>query len=452
MTDLFTVRGAQATPLTPVNLRDAGLQERAHLQEWGVGDPQNRGVGLHGGTTAYDRWTGSGGAKARERLDILGLDSAGRLVVVELKRDDAPTDTHLQAITYAALVSRFTLETLADAHAAWLTHRGTPTDSDDARTRLLEHADELDPDLLRRPRIVLLAGSFPRQVTHTAVWLSEMGLDIELIEVTAWRHGDSVLAGFNRRWPTPELEEFTLSPARAIAEQVTQKVEQRTRAANAVRRLVDAGTLPDGAELRLTPQHGSTASQRVAIEAWVAEDPDRGRATWRNDASAPLTWAVDGSHWLPTTLARRILLEGADTTVESLRGTAWWSDEQGRSLAEIADSVPGKTGRDWSDLHTALDAIPPGYWTTYGDLAQLVGTGAQALGQHIAKCPQCANAHRVLNTDGRVSPGFQWSDPSRTEKPQDLLAEEGVPLVDGVADQSRRLGPQQLAEAIRALG
>jgi alkylated DNA nucleotide flippase Atl1 len=89
---------------------------------------------------------------------------------------------------------------------------------------------------------------------------------------------------------------------------------------------------------------------------------------------------------------------------------------------------------------------------TPSDLAQLVGTGAQALGQHIARCPQCTNAHRVLNTDGRVSPGFQWSDSSRTEKPEDLLADEGVPLADGVADQSRRLGPQQLAEAARALG
>ncbi|WP_328949275.1 hypothetical protein OG778_14505 [Streptomyces sp. NBC_00184] len=54
-----------------------------------------------------------GRGAARDRLDVLGLDATGRLVVVELKRGTADRDVHLQAITYAALVSRFDLGTLA---------------------------------------------------------------------------------------------------------------------------------------------------------------------------------------------------------------------------------------------------------------------------------------------------------------------------------------------------
>lgn len=55
---------------------------------------------------------------------MLGLDATGRLVVVELKRGAADRDVHLQAITYAALVSRFDLDTLTQAHRDFLSRRG----------------------------------------------------------------------------------------------------------------------------------------------------------------------------------------------------------------------------------------------------------------------------------------------------------------------------------------
>ncbi|MBK6855026.1 MAG: MGMT family protein [Microthrixaceae bacterium] len=34
-------------------------------------------------------------------------------------------------------------------------------------------------------------------------------------------------------------------------------------------------------------------------------------------------------------------------------------------------------------MHAALAAIPDGRWTTFGDLAALAGTAAQAFGNHI---------------------------------------------------------------------
>jgi RecB family endonuclease NucS len=37
-----------------------------------------------------------------DRLDVLGLDRGGRLVVVELQRDRAPDTVTMQAINYAA--------------------------------------------------------------------------------------------------------------------------------------------------------------------------------------------------------------------------------------------------------------------------------------------------------------------------------------------------------------
>src|SRR5439155_9535106 len=141
-------------------------------------------------------------------------------------------DVHLQAITYAALVSRFTLETLAEAHVQHRARRGEHLTNAEASDRILEHiGGDPDPDVLRRPRLVLIAGSFPRQVTHTAVWLSEMGVDISLVSVTAWRVDGRVVAGFTKVYPTPEVEEFTLAPARAEARVASEKAAERSRAA-----------------------------------------------------------------------------------------------------------------------------------------------------------------------------------------------------------------------------
>jgi RecB family endonuclease NucS len=39
-------------------------------------------------------------------LDVLGLDRDGRLVVVELKRDQAPDTVDMQALKYGSLVKQ----------------------------------------------------------------------------------------------------------------------------------------------------------------------------------------------------------------------------------------------------------------------------------------------------------------------------------------------------------
>ncbi|WP_238419372.1 hypothetical protein [Streptomyces taklimakanensis] len=100
-------------------------------------------------TAEFDRWADTEGVPARDRLDILGLDATGRLVVVELKRGMADRDVHLQSITYAALVSRFGLDTLAQAHRDFLARREKALDLDACRQRLLDHVDgKWSPELL----------------------------------------------------------------------------------------------------------------------------------------------------------------------------------------------------------------------------------------------------------------------------------------------------------------
>jgi len=79
------------------------------------------------------------------------------------------------------MASRFTPDIVADQHARFLRQRGGQIDETEAREQLETHTGfELSADRLRQPRIVLLATEFPYTVTATAVWLSEMGIDITL--------------------------------------------------------------------------------------------------------------------------------------------------------------------------------------------------------------------------------------------------------------------------------
>jgi hypothetical protein len=48
-------------------------------------------------------------------------------------------------------------------------------------------AATLDPDMLRQPRIVLVASAFPPAVTASVVWLSEMGPYVTLVRIQAYR-------------------------------------------------------------------------------------------------------------------------------------------------------------------------------------------------------------------------------------------------------------------------
>ena len=442
---VFATTGPKATPAVPVTLAEAGIKERTDLQEWVIAHPEVIGDDVCIVTAEYDQWAADDGQSAKERLDVLGLDASGRLVVVELKRGSDPY-IHQQAITYAAMAAGFSEETLAAVHAAFLTKRGTPTTAEQALALLRDHAGgELDPDILAVPRIVLVASNFPAQVATTVLFLTGFGLDITLCQVQAYSSGGQVHVIFDPIYPTPGIETAQLTPARKQAAAATQKAQDKERATSAARTIVEEGLLEDGTLLTLTTTSEVVPEVRAAVTAWVEQDPARGTATWVNNPKQPLLWSNDGQAWQPTTLIRHILKEaaGIDRTV---RGTAWWVTEEGENLAEVAGIASGTQGRDWSDLHELIETIGPGEWASYGDLGEVLGLPGRPIGTHIGRCGSCPDgAWRVLAFDGRPSGAFHWPDPKDTRSVQDVLASEGLKFTDaGRAEPTRRLTAQVL--------
>lgn len=102
----------------------------------------------------------------------------------------------------------------------------------------------------------------------------------------------------------------------------------------------------------------------------------------------------------------------------------------------------------WDVLEAAVAALPAGSWTSYLDLAALIGSHQVPVGQRVAN-HEMPNAHRIRKSSGAVPPGFRWNDADRNENPTEMLRQEGV-LVDeqGCADQSRRMRVEELATLV----
>jgi hypothetical protein len=214
---LAVAEGGHTADRVPVtSLQVAGLLERTHLQEWAVAHPEILGDGVMITTIEYDGFVVAGGAQ-KDRLDVLGLDPDGHLIVAELKRGIAPDTVEMQAVKYAAMASRFTLKTLASAHAAFKTRRGIAMTVDEATEALQTHAPTLSDETLSEPRVVVVAQGFSPVVISSVVWLKKRGVDISLVRFQPYQTGDGqVFVTFARLFPLPELP--IVAPGTPIAE------------------------------------------------------------------------------------------------------------------------------------------------------------------------------------------------------------------------------------------
>jgi alkylated DNA nucleotide flippase Atl1 len=134
-------------------------------------------------------------------------------------------------------------------------------------------------------------------------------------------------------------------------------------------------------------------------------------------------------------------------------------EERGRALADrivatwVAPSLVSdivETGATWATVRDAVEAVPPGRWTTYGDLAVLASTYAQPVAAFVAR-ENMTGAWRVLKVDGTIAPGFHWSPNSEhvNQTPREVLEAEGLTFdSSGRANPERRVTAIELAELI----
>jgi alkylated DNA nucleotide flippase Atl1 len=102
------------------------------------------------------------------------------------------------------------------------------------------------------------------------------------------------------------------------------------------------------------------------------------------------------------------------------------------------------TERDWERVRRVVEALPEGTWTSYGDLAELIGTGPRQVGAYM-RDGNVTRAYRVLTAGGTVSEGFRWTDGRTGRDVPDLLRADGVTVsAKGRADRSQRMSVYDL--------
>lgn len=103
------------------------------------------------------------------------------------------------------------------------------------------------------------------------------------------------------------------------------------------------------------------------------------------------------------------------------------------------------TERDWELVRRVVDALPEGTWTSYGDLAELIGTGPRQVGAFMRDDGGVPKAYRVLTAGGTVSEGYRWADGRSGRDVPDLLRADGVAVTGkGRADQAQRMSVYDL--------
>lgn len=211
---IFEITPDRLLSLQPTGFSAHGLRERDDLQRLLRDQIEVIAPDVLVVSEEFGGWEDS-----KRRVDLLGIDRDANLVVIELKRTEDGGHMELQAIRYAAMVSKMTFDKVADIFAAHLTMHGK---TGSAREILLEFLGWDEPDeerFAQDVRIVLASAEFSRELTSAVLWLNEHGLDIRCVRLSPHTDGTRVFLDVQQILPLPEASEYFVNLREKKAEE-----------------------------------------------------------------------------------------------------------------------------------------------------------------------------------------------------------------------------------------
>ena len=125
-------------------------------------------------------------------LDLLGVDSEGRLVVFELKRGRLHRDAVAQVIDYASQINAMDLDRLYQHIAEQSGKRGIDK-IDNFEVWYNNNYPEHDTDSVNPPRIVLVGLGVDETTDRMVNYLAAFGLDVSLLTFHGFKQGSDTL-------------------------------------------------------------------------------------------------------------------------------------------------------------------------------------------------------------------------------------------------------------------
>ncbi len=195
----------QSRPIEETEFSRLRLQERRNIQQWVAANPTILGEDLLIIGKEFSEFD-----KTNERPDLLAVDSDGKLVIIELKRDDSGADAYWQAIKYASYFQKTSAKEIVEILEGY---DGSSTI--EAETKLRRHLNKDDLNSLNNDqRIILVSHRFAPEVTSAALWLNGKSPKlITCVQLTPYQDGESMYVHANTIIPVPGAEDYMVKVA-----------------------------------------------------------------------------------------------------------------------------------------------------------------------------------------------------------------------------------------------
>jgi hypothetical protein len=197
--------------------KQLGFKERENLQEWIANNPSCLNEEL-----LIIQKEFSGFDDTSERLDLLAIDKQGNLVIIENKLDDTGRDVTWQALKYASYCSTLKNDQVKDIFQKYL---GSEKNAEELIASFLNKKSFDEVDLNNEQRIVLVSGSYRKEVTSTVLWLrNKYLLDIKCFEVSLSSLNGQYILDIEQIIPAKkEVDDYIISISNKNKEEITIK-------------------------------------------------------------------------------------------------------------------------------------------------------------------------------------------------------------------------------------
>jgi hypothetical protein len=215
----------EAVSLKKKTFQVLGFKERKHLQEWICKNTEMLGERL-----LIIQKEFSGFDDTNERLDLLALDEAGDIVIIENKLDDSGRNVTWQALKYVSYCSGLSKTDIKNIFQKYLDLQDGKERAEQIISEFLGVDDFSEAEINNGDqRIILIAASFRKEVTSTVMWLLDHSVKIKCIKVTPYILDEKVLIDTEQIIPVKDAEDYLIKLANKKKEEFFNKEKNQER-------------------------------------------------------------------------------------------------------------------------------------------------------------------------------------------------------------------------------
>ena len=152
-------------------------------------------------------------------------------MVIENKLDDSGKDVTWQVLKYASYCSSLTKNQIRDIYQRFLDQQGRNESAIDNLGDFFGNTEfnELQLNQGTSQRIIMVAGNFRKEVTSTALWLTNYKLRIQCFKVVPYAHEQNIYLDVEQIIPMRDVEDYVICMADKAQEDIVAQESSRVR-------------------------------------------------------------------------------------------------------------------------------------------------------------------------------------------------------------------------------